>query len=201
MHLSRAFLLLCLPGCFTLSLPRVLKGTVGGTLVMKCQYGAGDEGHRKFWCRGATWQGCTRVIEMEQAEEEVKHGRVTLRHDPSERSFLMIIVDLEEGDADTYWCGVHKAGSASQTPMAVIVFPGSATTTGRTMALPPSATKTPTSAGGLAPPCPSPSPSPSPPTWLFLLTTGFLVLAVLKVILGLSFGCAAIQLAWLQRHS
>ncbi|XP_004463511.1 CMRF35-like molecule 2 [Dasypus novemcinctus] len=116
----------CFTGYLTLSTPRILEATVGGILVVKCQYGVDDEGYGKFWCRGATWQDCARVIETEQlAEEEVvRRGRVTLRHIPSQRSFQVIVVDLEEGDAGTYWCGVDKPGSGPQAPVAVTVFPG-----------------------------------------------------------------------------
>ncbi|XP_042821435.1 uncharacterized protein LOC102963130 isoform X3 [Panthera tigris] len=53
-------------GYFTLSIPRILKGTMGGTLVMECRYNVGEEGHRKFWCRGPNWTDCVRVIETEQ---------------------------------------------------------------------------------------------------------------------------------------
>ncbi|EPY72680.1 CMRF35-like molecule 5-like protein [Camelus ferus] len=123
MYLSGAFLLLCLPGCFTLSISRILKGTVGETLVMKCQYGAGEEGHRKFWCRGPDWRDCIRVIETAHlVGQEVRRGRVTLRDSPTEHIFLVIIEDLEEGDADTYWCGVDR--SVPWASVAVTVFPG-----------------------------------------------------------------------------
>ncbi|XP_046937417.1 CMRF35-like molecule 6 [Lynx rufus] len=128
MCLSSAFLLLCLPGYFTLSIPRILKGTTGGTLVMECRYNVGEEGHRKFWCRGPNWTDCVRVIETEQmAGQEVRRGRVTLRDNPREHLFHVITEDLEEGDADTYWCGVDRATSVPQAPVAVTIFPGSAT--------------------------------------------------------------------------
>ncbi|XP_019321876.2 CMRF35-like molecule 6 isoform X2 [Panthera pardus] len=128
MCLSSAFLLLCLPGYFTLSIPRILKGTMGGTLVMECRYNVGEEGHRKFWCRGPNWTDCVRVIETEQmAGQEVRRGRVTLRDNPREHLFHVITEDLEEGDADTYWCRVDRATSVPQAPVAVTIFPGSAT--------------------------------------------------------------------------
>ncbi|XP_042770554.1 CMRF35-like molecule 1 isoform X3 [Panthera leo] len=115
-------------GYFTLSIPRILKGTMGGTLVMECRYNVGEEGHRKFWCRGPNWTDCVRVIETEQmAGQEVRRGRVTLRDNPREHLFHVITEDLEEGDADTYWCGVDRATSVPQAPVAVTIFPGSAT--------------------------------------------------------------------------
>ncbi|CAD7668222.1 unnamed protein product [Nyctereutes procyonoides] len=75
MCLPRTFLLLCLPGYFTLSLCRILRGTVGGMMVMECQYNVREEGHRK---------------------EHLSH---------------VIMEELEEGDADTYWHGLDRATS------------------------------------------------------------------------------------------
>nr|XP_005597260.2 uncharacterized protein LOC100060522 [Equus caballus] len=72
-------------GYFSLSIPRILNATVGGTLVVKCQYSVGEEGHAKFWCRGPTWKDCVRVIEMTQAAgQEVRRGQLTLRDRPRE---------------------------------------------------------------------------------------------------------------------
>ncbi|KAB1265479.1 CMRF35-like molecule 8 [Camelus dromedarius] len=194
MYLSGAFLLLCLPGCFTLSISRILKGTVGETLVMKCQYGAGEEGHRKFWCRGPDWRDCIRVIETAHlVGQEVRRGRVTLRDSPTEHIFLVIIEDLEEGDADTYWCGVDR--SVPWASVAVTVFPGSLEEGSVTVAM--RTTETSASTGALA--LTSHVSSPGLPPWPFLLSASFLFLVLLKAVLFLSFSYAAIWLAWLQR--
>ncbi|XP_032946274.1 CMRF35-like molecule 5 isoform X2 [Rhinolophus ferrumequinum] len=182
--LSRAFLLLCLPGYLTLSIPRVIKGTVGGTLVMKCQYGVGEEGYRKFWCRGSDWKDCARVIETgQEVGQEVRHGRVTLRDNPMEHHFLVITEDLKEEDVDVYWCGVDGARSVPQAPAAGAVSPGSVTVAVRI-------TEMSTSLGALALTSHTPSPA---------LPDCFLFLVLLKVVLFLSFSSAAICLASPQR--
>ncbi|XP_057357665.1 CMRF35-like molecule 6 [Manis pentadactyla] len=192
MAVCRVFLLLCLPGHFAVSIPRILNVTVGGTLGMKCLYSVGEEGHRKFWCRGPNWKDCVRVIETTQrAGQEVRHGRVTLQDSPREHFFLVIMEDLEEGDADTYWCGVDRGRGVPQAPAAVTVFPGSVTVAVRP-------TEAPASPGALA--LTSRVSSPGLPAWPFLLFASFLFLALLKVILFLSFSYAAIWLAWLQHH-
>ncbi|KAI5282948.1 Cmrf35-Like Molecule 1 [Manis pentadactyla] len=159
---------------------------------MKCLYSVGEEGHRKFWCRGPNWKDCVRVIETTQrAGQEVRHGRVTLQDSPREHFFLVIMEDLEEGDADTYWCGVDRGRGVPQAPAAVTVFPGSVTVAVRP-------TEAPASPGALA--LTSRVSSPGLPAWPFLLFASFLFLALLKVILFLSFSYAAIWLAWLQHH-
>ncbi|KAF5919456.1 hypothetical protein HPG69_006056 [Diceros bicornis minor] len=102
-------------------------------MVMKCQYSVGEEGHRKFWCRGPHWKDCVRAIETTQvAGQEVRRGRVTLRDSPREHFFVVTMQHLEEGDADTYWCGVDRARGVPQAPLAVTIFPGSAAVAMRT---------------------------------------------------------------------
>ncbi|XP_060501465.1 CMRF35-like molecule 5 isoform X3 [Panthera onca] len=188
-HVQKFFVFDCY---FTLSIPRILKGTMGGTLVMECRYNVGEEGHRKFWCRGPNWTDCVRVIETEQmAGQEVRRGRVTLRDNPREHLFHVITEDLEEGDADTYWCGVDRATSVPQSPVAVTIFPGSATVSMMT-------TEALASMG--TPALTSHMASPGLPAWPFLFFASFLFLVLLKVSLFLSFSYAAIWLAWLQRH-
>ncbi|XP_062936444.1 CMRF35-like molecule 5 [Cynocephalus volans] len=191
LYLSRAFLLLCLPGYFTLSIPRVLQGAVGGTLLVTCRYSEGEEGHRKFWCRGANWKDCVRVIETTQAEKEVRHGRVTLRDIPREHRFLVTMENVEKGDADTYWCGVDRPTSGPQDLVAVTVFPGSGTVAVSTSE---------TSASTRALAMTSHMPSPGLPAWPLLISASFLFLVLLKVVLLLGFSYAVIWLAWLQRR-
>ncbi|XP_029783090.1 CMRF35-like molecule 3 [Suricata suricatta] len=192
MCLPGAFLLLCLPGCFTLSIPRILKGTMGGTLVIECRYSVGEEGHRKFWCRGPSWTDCVRVIEAAPMEgQEVRRGRVTLRDNPREHLFHVITEDLEEGDADIYWCGVERSTSVPKAPVAVTIFPGSTTV---------SMTTTETLASMGVPALTSHMASPGLPAWSFLLFACYLFLVCLKVSLLLSFSYAALWLAWLQHH-
>lgn len=95
---------------------------------MKCQYSVGEEGYRKFWCRGSDWKDCARVIETgQEVGQEVRHGRVTLRDNPTEHHFLVITEDLKEEDVDVYWCGVDGARSVPQAPAVVAVSPGNAT--------------------------------------------------------------------------
>ncbi|XP_070416158.1 CMRF35-like molecule 5 [Equus przewalskii] len=103
----------------------------------------------------------------------------------------MIVQDLEEGDADTFWCGVDRDISVPQDLLAVTIFPGSVTVAMRT-------TETSPSMGALA--LTSHVSSPGLPAWPFLLSAGFLFLALRKVILFLSFCYAAIWLACLQHH-
>ncbi|KAM6163525.1 polymeric immunoglobulin receptor-like [Rhynchocyon petersi] len=80
--------------------PRVFKLPVGGTLVMQCQYRAGEEASRKFWCRGARWSNCVQVFATAHVgAQAVRHGRVTLRDSPQERMLFVTMEQLEEGDA------------------------------------------------------------------------------------------------------
>lgn len=49
---------------------------------------------------------------------------MTLRDNPREHLFHVITEDLVEGDADTYWCGVDRATSVPEAPVAITIFPG-----------------------------------------------------------------------------
>ncbi|XP_047614274.1 CMRF35-like molecule 6 isoform X5 [Phacochoerus africanus] len=114
--------------------PRDLKwhrgGDAGGEVHVQRRRG----GYRKFLCRGPDRRHCVRVIETAPgAGQEVRRGRVTLKDSPSEHMFLVVMKDLEVGDADTYWCAVDK--NVPQVPVAVTVFPGSGTAAVRTTEL------------------------------------------------------------------
>ncbi|KAK2503593.1 hypothetical protein MC885_021834 [Smutsia gigantea] len=130
---------------------------------------------------------------------------MTLQDSPREHFFLVTLEDLEEGDTDTYWCGVDRDRRVPQAPGAVTIFPGSVTVAVRP-------TEAPASPGALVflpgltlgdsvgpadghDSCPGFG-AHRP----FLLFARFLFLALLKVILFLSFSYAAIWLAWLQHH-
>ncbi|XP_040845661.1 CMRF35-like molecule 6 [Ochotona curzoniae] len=185
MQLGSAFLLLCLPGCLTLGTPKVLEGTVGSTLMITCRYKVGEEGPRKFWCRGANWMDCVRVIETAQpAKEEARRGRVTLQDRPWGHHFIVSMTSLETGDADTYWCGVDSPKHVPQAPVMVAVLPGPTTTATRTL-----------ETMGSSMPA-SPMSNPGHPTWLLWMYISCMFLVSLKVTFLLSLGCIITWLAW-----
>ncbi|XP_060058683.1 CMRF35-like molecule 7 isoform X4 [Erinaceus europaeus] len=55
-------LLLLLPGCFAISGPGIVIGTVRGTMTILCHYNSGWESYSKWWCRGSDWSSCNILI-------------------------------------------------------------------------------------------------------------------------------------------
>ncbi|XP_034400132.1 polymeric immunoglobulin receptor-like isoform X2 [Cyclopterus lumpus] len=74
-----------------------LSGIVGRPVTMQCPYPPQHGDNRKFLCKGDHRNNCTDMV--------TRRSRFTLQDDVSSSSFLVIITELEAGDAGTYWCG------------------------------------------------------------------------------------------------
>ncbi|XP_040845531.1 CMRF35-like molecule 6 isoform X1 [Ochotona curzoniae] len=103
--LLSALFLLHVQGCFSLSCPRVVAGTVGGSLSVQCHYEEKYKNNRKFLCH----QSCgpnQEIVMTEVSEREVRNGRVSIRDDPASLSFTVTLEELRLQDAGTYQCGI-----------------------------------------------------------------------------------------------
>ncbi|XP_072566588.1 polymeric immunoglobulin receptor-like isoform X2 [Paramormyrops kingsleyae] len=80
----------------------------GGSVTIPCFYGDGYETHVKYWCRGREWSSCTPIVHSDSPQE----GKVSIRDDPDQRVFTVIINNLTAGDSDRYWCGVKISGGS-----------------------------------------------------------------------------------------
>ncbi|TNN69480.1 Voltage-dependent T-type calcium channel subunit alpha-1G [Liparis tanakae] len=101
-------------------------GIVGRPLTVRCPYPSPHGTNRKFLCKGDHRNNCTGVA--------TSGGRFSLRDDVPSSSFLVIITELEAGDAGTYWCGsdsqwtvgdytnIHLSASAV-SPSVVFIVP------------------------------------------------------------------------------
>ncbi|KAM5309169.1 CMRF35-like molecule 6 [Glossophaga mutica] len=95
------------PSCLSLSGPRIVRGTVGGSLSVQCRYEEEFRGNKKYWCEGP----CSRlvkskIVETTESEREVRNGRVSIRDHPANLTFTVTMERLTEGDEGTYWCGI-----------------------------------------------------------------------------------------------
>ncbi|XP_058531728.1 CMRF35-like molecule 8 [Ochotona princeps] len=98
---------LCLPGCLSLSCPKVVEGTFGGSLSIRCQYEEKYKNHKKFWCL----QSCLpsmEIVKTKASGEEVRRGRVSIRDHPANLSFTVTLEELRLQDAGTYQCGIDR---------------------------------------------------------------------------------------------
>ncbi|XP_064438219.1 CMRF35-like molecule 6 isoform X2 [Mirounga angustirostris] len=102
-----ALLLLQVPGCWCLSGPTSVTGTVGGSLSVQCQYEEKFREVAKYWCkRPCLWS----TIKTKEADREVRSGRVSIRDHPANLTFTVTLESLTEDDAGTYWCGIDISG-------------------------------------------------------------------------------------------
>ncbi|XP_021573196.1 CMRF35-like molecule 8 [Carlito syrichta] len=115
---------LCFPGCLSLSGPRTVTGTVGGSLNVQCQYEATYRSSSKYWCRKVVYKLCEKVVETKEPEREERHGRVSIRDHPAQLAFMVTMWNLTEEDADTYWCQINKNLLDLSFQVKVSVFPG-----------------------------------------------------------------------------
>uniref|UniRef100_A0A8C4PSR0 Ig-like domain-containing protein n=1 Tax=Equus asinus TaxID=9793 RepID=A0A8C4PSR0_EQUAS len=100
---------LCFPGSLSLSGPRTVTGTVGGSLSVQCRYEQQFRKHNKYWCQNShlpPWK--TKIVETTESEKEVRSGRVSIRDHPKNLTFTVTLENLTEADIGTYWCGINK---------------------------------------------------------------------------------------------
>ncbi|KAG8511873.1 CMRF35-like molecule 1 [Galemys pyrenaicus] len=115
---------LCFSGSSALSGPGAVQGWERGSLTMGCCYCPGYETHMKWWCRGAAWGSCNVLVQTTGSEQEVKRGRVSIRDHQENRTFTVTLEELRLDDADTYWCGIERAGTDLGDQVKVTVDPG-----------------------------------------------------------------------------
>uniref|UniRef100_A0A8C0GYP0 Ig-like domain-containing protein n=1 Tax=Chelonoidis abingdonii TaxID=106734 RepID=A0A8C0GYP0_CHEAB len=114
----------CCPISLTLGVE--VSGPPGGTVSVPCQYGKRDQRSQKYWCRGAQWKSCSKVVETENSEVKEKRGRVSITDNHTMSTFTVTMENLTLGDAGIYWCGINiKGGSDPHSLVNVTVLPGS----------------------------------------------------------------------------
>ncbi|XP_075759838.1 uncharacterized protein LOC112543595 isoform X2 [Pelodiscus sinensis] len=125
--------LILLAGCFSappvpaLTTQGEVRGTLGGSVSVPCQYQKVYQGNPKYWCRGAEWSTCSKVIETAGLEAEVKRGSVSIRDNHTLNTFTVTMENLTLGDAGTYWCGINKSGRDPNSRVNMMVLPALST--------------------------------------------------------------------------
>ncbi|XP_057631443.1 LOW QUALITY PROTEIN: CMRF35-like molecule 8 [Chionomys nivalis] len=97
-------LLFWLPGCVPLRGPSTVKGAVGESLSVQCQYEEKYKSNAKYWCRGSLLL-CTRIVKTRPGKE-ARNGRVSIRDHPANLTFTVTLENLSLEDTGTYKCGV-----------------------------------------------------------------------------------------------
>lgn len=128
--LPSALLLLLVPGSLSLSGPRTVTGTIGGSLSVQCRYDEEYREHKKYWCRNSEWSPWRKkIVETTESEREVSRGHVSIRDHPANLTFTVTLESLTEADTGTYCCGIDTRWSEgvlhdSTFQVEVSVLPG-----------------------------------------------------------------------------
>ncbi|XP_074871122.1 CMRF35-like molecule 3 [Carettochelys insculpta] len=121
--------MLCFSACFSalaapvLITPGEVRGALGGSVSVPCQYREGYQTYKKYWCRGAGWSTCSKVAETAGMEAEVKSGRVSIRDNHTLSTFTVTMGNLTLEDPGTYWCGINKGGNDPTSLVNITVLP------------------------------------------------------------------------------
>ncbi|KAI1888789.1 hypothetical protein AGOR_G00172340 [Albula goreensis] len=98
------------------AVPCVNVGTLGRLSVQRgrsisipCFYTQKYKDNVKYWCRGGTWAFCSPVVRTDTPQQA---GRVSIIDDSAQQVFTVTMRNLQEGDSDTYWCGVEINSAA-----------------------------------------------------------------------------------------
>ncbi|XP_019398040.1 PREDICTED: CMRF35-like molecule 1 isoform X2 [Crocodylus porosus] len=125
-----------LPGYFSVLAAQVtgpgeMRGVLGQSVSVPCQYMEGYQKYRKYWCGGENWGSCSKVVESTGSEDEVRRGRVSLRDNHHLHKFTVTLENLTLEDKGTYWCGINQRGQDPHAPVKVTVFPVNSTVSPR----------------------------------------------------------------------
>uniref|UniRef100_A0A8C7ATK2 Immunoglobulin V-set domain-containing protein n=1 Tax=Neovison vison TaxID=452646 RepID=A0A8C7ATK2_NEOVI len=101
-----------------------VSGPLRGSLTVQCRYGHGWETYYKWWCQGAEWSDCHILVQTDGSEREVKRDRVSIKDNWKSRTFTVTMEDLRWNSADTYWCGIARAGTDLGVTVKVTIDPG-----------------------------------------------------------------------------
>uniref|UniRef100_A0A8C6QGH8 CD300E molecule n=1 Tax=Nannospalax galili TaxID=1026970 RepID=A0A8C6QGH8_NANGA len=195
MVLSPALLLLCLPGCLSLTCPRSVTGTVGGSLHVQCHYEKSYEANNKYWCQGNDDIECRTIVETKGKE---RNGRVSIRDDAGDHTLTVTMENLSEDDAGSYWCKIQTYwiwDSLSRDPSVLVKVYVSPATTPMETTLPATTSTFPLVNAGQSLNV-STKKMFIPQLWSLLSSIHFLVLVFLKLPLLLSMLCAVF---WVNR--
>ncbi|XP_032097712.1 protein CD300H isoform X1 [Sapajus apella] len=104
--LPSALLLLCVPGCLTVSGPSTVMGTVGSSLSVQCRYEEKYKMFNKYWCRQPCLPFWHETVETTGSETVVRSDRVIITDHPGDRTFTVTLENLTAEDAGKYRCGI-----------------------------------------------------------------------------------------------
>ncbi|KAM6471146.1 CMRF35-like molecule 5 isoform 1-T1 [Liasis olivaceus] len=96
--------------CWMLEHPESVFSPPGGSVIVHCKYGRGDEQAVKYWCKEEKFRFCSRnrTIRTTGSEAEVKRNGMSIKDIHVLHVFRVVMENLTHNDAGTYLCGVER---------------------------------------------------------------------------------------------
>ncbi|XP_030047693.1 CMRF35-like molecule 6 [Microcaecilia unicolor] len=124
-----SLMILCPGKSWDLQCPGEVRGLLGESLSLQCQYDNYYSTYNKYWCKGETWKSCIKVIETTFNNTKVM-DRVSLRDDSIAMTLTVTMEQLTKEDSGMYWCGIDKPRLIDSGHLVIMtVLPGSSTLT------------------------------------------------------------------------
>ncbi|XP_062388684.1 adhesion G protein-coupled receptor E3-like [Sardina pilchardus] len=90
-----------------------VKGFVGGTIRIKCEYDMMYSSYKKYFCKGQNGLSCTDLVKTSAQETLHEHGRFSL-NDSHMGHFTVQMTDLSLQDSGMYQCAVDIKNELDQ---------------------------------------------------------------------------------------
>ncbi|XP_053156076.1 CMRF35-like molecule 3 [Hemicordylus capensis] len=103
--------------------PESVTGYRGRSLSVVCKYAKGYKKYKKYWCKGADWGSCKKVVVTTGREEEVNGGRTSIKDNLTLSEFTVRLESLTQQDAGIYWCAIKRIGADPGFRVNMIVLP------------------------------------------------------------------------------
>ncbi|XP_078277146.1 CMRF35-like molecule 1 isoform X2 [Rhinoraja longicauda] len=90
--------------------PKLVSGTLGGAVTIRCQYYASFyKYHEKYLCKGSDWKSCNVLVYSASQPSNIDH-RIKMEDNQTAGEFITHVTQLSANDAGRYWCGIVLFG-------------------------------------------------------------------------------------------
>ncbi|XP_055510911.1 polymeric immunoglobulin receptor-like [Leucoraja erinacea] len=92
------------PGSSGITEPEEVRGELGQSVTVECQYGQEYKDNRKLWRKGDSYQKSYTVVSTDDPQQR----RTSMTDDKTHQIVLVTIDKLEKSDEGRYWCVIVK---------------------------------------------------------------------------------------------
>ncbi|XP_032898783.1 CMRF35-like molecule 1 [Amblyraja radiata] len=96
--------------------PKLVSGTLGGAVTIRCQYHAYYKCHVKYLCKGSDWKSCSFLANSSSHHKNID-DRIIMVDNKTAGEFITKVTQLSANDTGIYWCGIMKFGFDKMVPV------------------------------------------------------------------------------------